>query len=112
MTKGFHLARLEDGQDVPTTRGPSALMAPGDEYGALQQLADVIAIRQIILNFEHCYQTLSFLTDPTTGSAKTQTDPPAPMELLLSALTVQLLSIILDLTDLIHIYCLWVSYMC
>merc|ERR1712172_79456 len=25
--------------------------------------------------------------DPTTGSAKTQTDPPAPMELLLSALT-------------------------
>ena len=52
MTKGFHLARLEDGQDVPTTRGPSALMAPGDEYGALQQLADVIAIRQIILNFD------------------------------------------------------------
>merc|ERR1712212_911394 len=54
---GFHLARLEDGQDVPTTRGPSALMAP----------------------------------DPTTGSAKTQTDPPAPMELLLSALTAALL---------------------
>merc|ERR1712181_92572 len=25
--------------------------------------------------------------DPTTGSAKTQTDPPAPMELILSALT-------------------------
>merc|ERR1712212_1042880 len=54
---GFHLARLEDGQDVPTTKGPSALMAP----------------------------------DPTTGSAKTQTDPPAPMELLLSALTAALL---------------------
>merc|ERR1712212_1192939 len=54
---GFHLARLEDGQDVPTTRGPSALMAP----------------------------------DPTTGSAKTQTDPPASMELLLSALTAALL---------------------
>merc|ERR1719341_2100258 len=54
---GFHLARLEGGQDVPTTRGPSALMAP----------------------------------DPTTGSAKTQTDPPAPMELLLSALTAALL---------------------
>merc|ERR1712212_778985 len=54
---GFHLAWLEDGQDVPTTRGPSALMAP----------------------------------DPTTGSAKTQTDPPAPMELLLSALTAALL---------------------
>merc|ERR1712032_870187 len=29
--------------------------------------------------------------DPTTGSAKTQTDPPAPMELLLSALTAALL---------------------
>merc|ERR1719234_168668 len=29
--------------------------------------------------------------DPTTASAKTQTDPPAPMELLLSALTVALL---------------------
>merc|ERR1712222_172922 len=42
---------------APTTRGPSALMAP----------------------------------DPTTGSAKTQTDPPAPMELLLSALTAALL---------------------
>merc|ERR1719180_252539 len=47
---GFHLARLEDGHDAPTTKGLSALMAP----------------------------------DPTTGSAKTQTDPPAPMELTLS----------------------------
>ena len=52
--KGFHLARLEDGQDVPTTRGPSALMAPGDKYGALQQLADVIiALCQIVMNLEH-----------------------------------------------------------
>merc|ERR1719180_44689 len=48
---GFHLARLEDGHDAPTTKGLSALMAP----------------------------------DPTTGSAKTQTDPPAPMEPILSA---------------------------
>merc|ERR1712032_1701870 len=31
---GFHLARLEDGQDVPTTRGPSALMAPDPTTGS------------------------------------------------------------------------------
>ena len=58
---------------------------------------------RIILNCKHYYQTLSFVTDPTTGSAKTQTDPPAPMELLLSALTVQFFSAVLNLTDLVHI---------
>ena len=43
-------------------------------------------------------QTLSFVTDPTTGSAKTQTDPHAPTELILSALTVEIFSAVLDLT--------------
>ena len=53
MKKGFHLARLEGGHDAPTTKGLSALMAPGDEYGALQQLAYVIiALHQIILNLD------------------------------------------------------------